>query len=302
VNSYWMCDHGRLNTFKFVNENRIDAPYIRSGNDLVKAEWKDAVAMAALKLKSFKKDQVAYVGSAFATCEDNYMLSKLGGKAINYFKYYDENFGDEILRRSDITPNSLGADLVGLNGILGYSVLADAINKGKIKAIYLLEDDLVERDPSFKELLGKLDLFIYHSTNFNETAKSAHILFPSAAYAEKNGTVINFDGRIQRLRPAVATEELDRSFDGMSQSRLDKFGTKFDRWAQGQKRDAKASWKILSMIGLILNSRFNKYQTAEDVFDEISKTIPEFRDLDYRKIGSSGTLLKTKYSEPAVKV
>ena len=37
---------------------------------------------------------------------------------------------------------------------------------------------------------------------------------------------------VQRIRPAVETEELDRAIDGMSMSRLDKFGTKFDRWAK----------------------------------------------------------------------
>ena len=31
-------------------------------------------------------------------------------------------------------------------------------------------------------------------------------------------------------------------------SRLDKFGTKFDRWAQGKHYDARSSWKIL--VGL----------------------------------------------------
>jgi NADH-quinone oxidoreductase subunit G len=304
VNSYWMCDHGRLNTFKFVNDNRVDGPLLKAEDGFIKTDWKNAVSTAAIKLKSYKKEQIAFIGSAFASCEDNYLLSKTASEFKNsaaFFKHYDENFGDDILKRSDITPNSTGAELIGLKGYLN-SKLAEDIISGRIKALYLLEDDLVKSNPLLKEVLDKLELFIYHTSNINETSGYAHIVFPAASYAEKNGTMVNFQGRIQRLKPAVATEETDRSLDGMSESRLDKFGTKFDRWAQGKKTDAKSSWKILAMIGLQLNSKFSKYQTSEDVFDEITKTIPEFTGIDYEQIGTSGTYLKTKNSEPAVKV
>jgi NADH-quinone oxidoreductase subunit G len=304
VNSYWMCDHGRLNTFKFVNDNRVDGPLLKAEDGFIKTDWKNAVSTAAIKLKSFKKEQIAFIGSAFASCEDNYLLSKTASEFKNsaaFFKHYDENFGDDILKRSDITPNATGAELIGLKGYLN-SKLAEDIISGRIKALYLLEDDLVKSNPLLKEVLDKLELFIYHTSNINETSGYAHIVFPAASYAEKNGTMVNFQGRIQRLKPAVATEETDRSLDGMSESRLDKFGTKFDRWAQGKKTDAKSSWKILAMIGLQLNSKFSKYQTSEDVFDEITKTIPEFTGIDYEQIGTSGTYLKTKNSEPAVKV
>jgi NADH-quinone oxidoreductase subunit G len=307
VNSYWMCDHGRLNTFKFINENRVDAPYIRSESELNKTDWKEAVTRTTQLLKSFKKDQVAFIGSAYTSLEDNYMLMKFAAsefknKEVSFFKYYDENFGDDILRRSDITPNSTGAETLGLKGNLAFTQLAEGIKNGKIKALYLLEDDIIEKDSSLQEVISKLELFIYHSTNFNKTSEFAQVLFPSATYAEKNGTVVNYNGKVQRLRPAVSTEEMDRSFDGMAQSRLDKFGTKFDRWAQGKKADAKSSWKILSMVASNLNSRSAKYQTAEDVFDEITKTIPQFRGFDYEMIGSSGANIKIKTSEPVVKV
>ena len=69
------------------------------------------------------------------------------------------------------------------------------------------------------------------STNY------ADIVFPASTFAEKNGTYLNGFGILQRIRPAVATSELDRALDGMNMSRLDKFGTKFDSWASGKKID-----------------------------------------------------------------
>ena len=37
----------------------------------------------------------------------------------------------------------------------------------------------------------------------------ANVVFPAQAYAEKEGTIVHPDGRLQRLRPAVARVGLD---------------------------------------------------------------------------------------------
>ncbi len=69
VNSYWMCDHGRLNTFKNANaDSRINSPQIRKDGQLIEIEWEEAINEAVSKLKSFNKDQIAVIGSPYATC------------------------------------------------------------------------------------------------------------------------------------------------------------------------------------------------------------------------------------------
>ena len=82
----------------------------------------------------------------------------------------------------------------------------------------------------------------------------------------------------------------------MSLSRLDKFGTKFDKWAKGNKVDAKPSWKIVQLLSNQLGIKMN-YHMAEDIFEEMSKSINEFKHLDYDKIGESGVQLKIKVNE-----
>lgn len=300
VNSYWMCDHGRLNTFKFVNaETRVDSPHIRKEGQLVRVSWDEAFAEAASRLKTFNKDQIAVIGSPYATCEDNYLVSKfarsvLGTNNIDFIRHIDYSFADDILRREDLTPNSLGAELVGVrpqkNG-LNIDGIIKSIKDGKIKALYLIEDDVLTADPELESFLAKLELFIVHTTNFNQSTNFADIVFPAATYAEKNGTFVNFQGRLQRIRPAVATIEVDRSLEGMSLSRLDKFGTKFDRWAQGKHFDARATWKIISSLSNVLGSKW-RYQMAEDVFNEMTNSLPEFKGLDYDIIGDLGVQLK----------
>ena len=308
VNSYWMCDHGRIDTFKFINaEDRVSSPYLRKDGALAVSAWDEAIEKAASELKSFKKDEIAFIGSAYSTIEDNYIFthfakSVFNSNNIDFIRHEDPSFGDEILRKNDVTPNSLGAELVGIKpgkGGLNIDGIIKGIIDGHIKALYIIEDDIVSVYPELETVLAKLDLLIIHATNFNKTASLADIVFPAATYAEKNGTIVNFQGRVQRIRPAVETEELDRAIDGMAMSRLDKFGTKYDRWAKKHKHDARATWKIISLVSSAIGEKV-KYKMAEDVFNEISKSINAFKGLDYDVIGELGTKLKIEVSETTV--
>ena len=310
VNNFWMCDHGRVNTYKFINaEDRVNGPFIRKNGSLVQESWEDAFSLTAEKLKSFNKDEIVFIASPFATCEDNYVFKKfaqsvIGSKHLNFMRHSDQNFGDDILRRDDVTPNTLGCELLGVSpnkSGLNLEGIFNGMKQKKIKAAYLIEDDIISANPELENILADLDLFIVHSSNFNRTTSLADIVFPSATYAEKNGTFVNFQGRVQRIRPAVASIDVDRAVDGLSLSRLDKFGTKFDRWAEKNKRDAKATWKILTLLSAFFNYKF-KYNLAEDVFDEISNSIKAFNKLDYDVIGEKGILLENINKEQSIKV
>ena len=301
VNNYWMCDNGRLNTFKQVNaKNRVDGTYIRKEGQLQKVSWDEALKVTAKSLKDFKSGEIAFIGSAYSTCEDNYAIVKfakqLGVTNIDFAEHIVTGDQDDILICEDKTPNSLGAELVGVkpsSGGMSLEGILRGINEGKIKALYVMEDDPESFSDEFELALGKLDLLIVHAANENKTTALADIVFPVSTYAEKNGTFVNFEGRIQRVRPAVATEEMDRALDGMEMSRWDKFGTKFDRWMQGHKYDAKPSWKIFTILSSLLNGKM-KYEMAEEIFSDIANSIEAFKGLDYDKIGESGIQLKIK--------
>lgn len=310
VNSYWMCDHGRVNTFKFINaEDRVNGPHIRKEGNLIKVDWDEALSKAASKLKSYNKDEIAFIGSPFATCEDNFALKKfaqsvVGSKHLDFMRHMDPSFADDILRKEDVTPNTLGCELLEIAPVKsGFNLdgIVNGIKQKKIKAVYLIEDDLISTNPESENVFADLDLFIVHSTNFNRTTALADIVFPAATYAEKNGTFINFQGRIQRIRPAVANIDVDRALDGLSLSRLDRFGTKFDKWAEKNKRDAKSSWKILTALSAYFNNKL-KYNLAEDVFDEIARTLSGISKLDYDRIGENGFFLQSVAKEIQNKV
>ncbi|HED07888.1 MAG TPA: NADH-quinone oxidoreductase subunit G, partial [Ignavibacteria bacterium] len=293
VNSYWMCDDGRLNTFKHVNaDNRVDGTHLRKDGQLIEVGWDEAYASASSELKNISNKEIAFIGSAFSTCEDNYLLTKftkdvIGCKNIDFIRHTDPDFGDELLRQNDITPNTMGAELTGVSpkqGGLDLDGIVQGIKSGKIKGLFVMEDDLLEAYPELEKSLPNLELLIVLTSNFNKITAFADFVFPAATFAEKNGTFINFKGRVQRIKPAVETTEMDRSLDGMAMSRLDKFGTSFDRWAKGNKRDARASWKIISGLSILFDKKL-KYKMAENVFDDMSKNIDAFKGLDYDIMG-----------------
>ncbi|MBE0570465.1 MAG: molybdopterin-dependent oxidoreductase [Ignavibacteriaceae bacterium] len=304
VNSYWMCDHGRLNTFKNVNaDSRINSPQIRKDGQLIEKSWDEAVNEAVSKLKLFTKEQIAVIGSAYATCEDNYIIAKfaktvLGTGNLDYIRHIDPSFADDILRTEDLTPNSLGAELAGIQPSksgLDIQGILNAIKEKKIKALYLVEDDILEAFPEFENAIAGLELLIVHSTNHNRSTALADLIFPAATYVEKNGTFVNVSGVVQRIHPAISVVEQDRALDGMSMSRLDKFGTKWDRWAAGKKINALPTWKILTSVAKAMGSKI-KFNMAEEIFAEMANSIDAFKNLDYDVIGELGAKVKSEIS------
>ena len=295
VNSYWMCDEGRLATFKFVSgQDRLNGPLIRKDGTLVEAGWDEAMALVVSDLKGFKKNEIAGIGSSHATNEDNYVFQRLmkevvGTRHVDSIQHLKEGDEDDFLIRSDKSPNSMGVRQVGVKpseGGLDIAGILKGIEEGSIKALYVLEDDIAQ-DAKIAAALANLDLLIVHSPVHNKTTELADIVLSCSTYAEKQGTFTNFKGFVQRIRPAVATLEHDRARDGFAMSRWDKFGSRNDRWGRPLKKDARPTWRILTSIGNAMGAKL-KYSTSEDVFKEITERIPAFKGMNYLKLNTQG--------------
>lgn len=298
VNSAWMCDYGRVDSWKYVNaENRIKAPMIRKDGQFVEVGWDEALAKVASELKSFNRSEVAVLGSPYATNEDNYLLAKfsrevLGTRNLDFARYIDGE-DDNLLIRADKTPNATGAELVGVHptdGGMSFEEIIQAVKDGKIKALYAMECNFAKL-PGVEEALAKLEFFALHATNETSTTKYADVILASSTFAEKNGTMTNFQKYVQRIRPAVTTLEQDRALDNFEMSRWDKFAAHNDKWGKGPRRDSRPSWKIVAAIAGVMGTKF-KYNSAEEVFNEISNRVNAFKGMSYLKIGKFGMALK----------
>lgn len=309
VNEYWTCDYGRLTQYPFVNNNRIDRPMVRTGDgSLTEVNWDQAIKAAAGLLKGIRPEEIMVVGSARATNEDNYLLAKfartvLKTNNIDFIRHENPAFADDLLRRSDMTPNTAGALAVGItpgNSGTAVSTIAAAVNSGKIKAMYIMEEDLASLSGDAAAVLDKLNVLIVHSSNHTATTERAHIVFSAATYAELEGTYTNFQKRVQHVSPALVTVENER-FMGMKMSRLDKFGAHNDRWAHGPRRHCRQSWRVLQLLAGALGTTW-QYKRSEDVFREITEKVEGFQGMTYHAVVSRGGIVLGRAGETAEEV
>lgn len=301
VNQYWMCDHGRLNTFKYVNdtETRLSTPMMRpleagilNENDsgLQACEWDDAIARVISEFKNYGPDEIAFAASAYSTLEDNFLLKRfaeevIGTKNIGYIPHIIENDKDDFLIKADKTPNAKGLELLGIKPF--GKDLNEKIKNGSVKLVYVMNDSLGSMELG-AELSKCIEVGIVQLSNFNELSRKATVLLPLATYAEINGTFVNYDGRVQRINPAVATLEQERLPGDFELSRLDKFGAHNDRWTKGAKFNARPAWKVISQIAKVMGTDFG-YDNTSEVFDEIASKVPALAGLNYEVIGALGT-------------
>ena len=319
VNKYWMCDYGRF-TYKHVNSSdRIKSPMIRKDGKLTAVSWDEAIEYTASMLKKFKPSEIAVIGSAYATNEDNYTLQKFARNVlrtvnIDFLRHVKEGDEDDILIKADKTPNATGAEAVGVRPLgngLSIDEILEAVKLGKIKALYVMDDDIAIDDELFSALDG-VEFIVVHASNLNRTVEKAHVVFASATFAEKEGTFTNFEGFVQKINIAVLTSEIEpymlyrpkkfgefRPNTGeidkgkLALGRLFKFGTPYDRWASGERVNARPSWQVVTQVANAMGGKFD-YEKVEDVFDEITRVVKEFKGLSYEKIGSKGIKIQNK--------
>ena len=302
VNQYWMCDHGRLDTFRFVNDEstRVNTPMMRPEDisvenaELSACDWDDALSRVISELKNYKADEIAFIASPFSTLEDNFVLKRFaneitGTENICYIPKI-EGEDDKLLLMADKTPNSNGLKLLGINPI--DTKFIDKILSKKVKLVYMINDS-IERLERTDEIAKSIEVGILHINNLNGLSKKATVIFPASTYAEINGTFVNFRNRVQRIRPAVATLEQERLPGEFSVSRLDKFGAQNDSWTKGTRFNARPVWKVLMQLAKALGNDFG-YENTEEVFDDIAAKVPGLSGLNYEIIGNEGAVIGEK--------
>lgn len=212
VNKSWMCDIGRLSYQELNATNRVKSPQLRSrkGEALTQATWPAAINTTAEVLRAASKQpsSVAMLASASASTEDLYLLGKLaqhlGVTLVECVAH--PTVGDTILRTDDGTANAKGASLVGVaSTTLGARVpsIVDGVRNGSIKVLLVSAENIAELGLSPADL-SKLDHLIVLSAVTSPTTESASIVLPIATYAERPGTFINIQGRMQRFSAAFA--------------------------------------------------------------------------------------------------
>jgi len=122
------------------------------------------------------------------------------------------------LREAGVLPNA-GPGLSEVPGEPGLSEvpgepgldaagMARALGHGDLSALYLLHVDPLRSMPdrqAWEHALESAGTVVAHASYLSDALRHhADVVFPAEAYAEKEGTMVHPDGRLQRLRPTIA--------------------------------------------------------------------------------------------------
>jgi len=265
VNSCWMPDSHRLNFHYIDGENRLSQPLAKNAAGLHEpTTWSAALASAASAIKSFAPDQIAVIASGRMTNEELFLTRALaeniGTQHLSIVPRSGE--ADHLLVAADRNPNTTGAKLVWENNDPSSKLdsIRSAVRSGEIKALIVLGEDLVSDAGFSSDDLSNLGLLVQLHTLANPTASRAHFVLPTAAFAEKRGSMVNLSGRLQRLNRAVEPT--------------------------GQCRD---DWESIRDLICAITGDKHEIHHIEDVFKSIAENIPAFQNLTLSKIGHQGT-------------
>ncbi len=135
------------------------------------------------------------------------------------------------------------------------------IEKEEVKALWIMGENPVVSDPDANHVikaLESLELLIVQDIFLTPTANLAHVVLPGVSFAEKNGTFVNTERRVMRVRKAV-----------------DPIG------------DSRQDWQIIQDI----SNRFGfpmAYESPEAIFKEISSLTPSYGGITYERLEGPG--------------
>jgi NADH-quinone oxidoreductase subunit G len=125
-----------------------------------------------------------------------------------------------------------------------------------------LHDDVSPDRELWERALERASTVVAHATFLTDGLREhADVVFPAEAYAEKEGTVVHPDGRLQRLRPAVA--------------RPGKFGSTL------------AGWQVLADLASRLDLDLGAL-TGSMASQQLFEAVPFYEGLSLEEIGGRG--------------
>lgn len=140
--------------------------------------------------------------------------------------------------------------------------MLDAIMEGKMKAMYLVGEDMALVDCNANhvdEVLSQIEFFVVQDCFLSRTAQYADVILPAAPSLEKEGTFTNTERRVQRLYQVLPT-----------------------------LGESKADWEILQAVARRLGADW-QYNHPSDIFDEMASLSPLFSQANYEVLAGWGS-------------
>jgi formate dehydrogenase major subunit len=156
-----------------------------------------------------------------------------------------------------------GAPLPRTRG-LDLMEMLDSARAGGLRALWAVGYDVYLTNPDAlrtREALAALELVIVQDLFMNETAKElGHVFLPVAASYEKDGTFMNGERRVQRVRRAVPAPE-----------------------------GVRTDWEVMRDVARAMGRGDHfPYGSAEQIWDEVRRVWPAGAGLTYARLDQAG--------------
>ena len=181
------------------------------------------------------------------------------GSMPAYFPGYEKIADDEARVRYE---QGWGVKIPTAKGLDNHEMV-EAIYEGKLKAMYLVGEDMYSADSNANYVGGgfeKLDFFVVQDCFFSLTCRYADVVLPASPSLEKEGTFTSTERRFQRLYEVMKP---------LGESRPD--------------------WKIIQDVANRLGAGWN-YTYPADIMHEAASLAPMFAGVTYDRLEGYKTL------------
>ncbi len=220
VNGHWMCDEGR-DIYRILARDRGESqPLVRIPQKSSRPSWTEAVTLLAEILSEVKKtpEKIAVLASSWGSNEEAFLLAKVFGETLKVphmavkTDRWEGLAADDLLHTDDHNPNRTGVMANGVvpnekKGGLDVAGILEACRAGSISVLLVwgpgLAGHLAGGEEELGQVLAAVPRVVYLGWCADAVEGMAHLVLPSPAWAEKEGSFTNCDGVKSVFRRAV---------------------------------------------------------------------------------------------------
>ncbi|MEE8137778.1 MAG: 2Fe-2S iron-sulfur cluster-binding protein [Thermoanaerobaculia bacterium] len=216
VNDYWMCDFGRGSHERYERAERLSAPRRRGADGQpVGTSWKDALDTVYRHLRHAPEQRVAFLASGHLSTEEAFLLGQIAHSigSPQQAVWVEEGptrsipTPDGDVTGREAAPNRRGAEMAGLKGAEGAPSADDFLHGEAASSCQVLvvadgDPGSAAHEPEVVERLRQARFLVVLGWAETPLSRCADVALPWATHAEKDGTFVNLQWRLQRFQRA----------------------------------------------------------------------------------------------------
>ena len=186
--------------------------------------------------------------------QNNVQGANDAGATPIYYPGYQRVTDDSVREKFE---SAWGVPLSPNDG-LNLNVMMKEMVEGRLKAVYVMGEDIVISEPNVSKVergLNQCEFLVCQEIFHNETTRFADVVLPGTCFAEKEGVFTNSDRRVQRVRKAV-----------------------------NPPGNAREDWQILCDVARAAGYDMPHYKNVGEVFAEYASLTPKIAGMSHERL------------------